>query len=179
MDTPNAKRKNQKLQVIDLTDETFEFKTSGFTISGFTAKDGKKWFSAQIACDNLDIANVSQAVAPLPYDEKAIISLTYNGIPTRYLVVSEPGLFRLIFRSRKTEAKQYQDWVFNEVLPAIHKYGGYISPAATPDQIKFLEGQIAELQNKLDNAQQVNYWLAADQRVGEFITRSLPPGDED
>lgn len=41
--------------------------------------------------------------------------------------IDEPNLYRCIFQSRKKEAKQFQDWVFNEVLPAIRKTGGYIA----------------------------------------------------
>ncbi|HGJ5878179.1 MAG TPA: Bro-N domain-containing protein, partial [Arsenophonus nasoniae] len=39
--------------------------------------------------------------------------------------VNEPNLYRVIFRSNKLEAKQFQDWVFNEVLPSIRKTGRY------------------------------------------------------
>ncbi|SPP31538.1 hypothetical protein ARAF_0671 [Arsenophonus endosymbiont of Aleurodicus floccissimus] len=39
--------------------------------------------------------------------------------------VNQPNLYRVIFRSNKTEAKQFQDWVFNEVLPSIRKTGKY------------------------------------------------------
>ena len=41
------------------------------------------------------------------------------------LVITEAGLYRLIFRSDKSEAKRFQDWVFKEVLPSIRKTGSY------------------------------------------------------
>lgn len=106
MSTDNTKRKNQKLQVIDLTTETFNFEASGFTIAGFSASDGKVWFSADIACNNLGLPNVSQALSSLPYNDKAIIitNRDNDNRGVRHLMVSEPGLFRLIFKSRKTEA---------------------------------------------------------------------------
>ena len=44
---------------------------------------------------------------------------------TNVLCVSEPGLYKLIFKSRKEEAEAFQDWVFEEVLPAIRKTGRY------------------------------------------------------
>lgn len=44
------------------------------------------------------------------------------------LTVYEAGLYRLIFKSRKPEAKQFQKWVFNEVLPSIRKHGTYPPP---------------------------------------------------
>lgn len=42
------------------------------------------------------------------------------------IIVSESGLYKLIMRSDKPEAKAFQDWVTRDVLPAIRKDGGYI-----------------------------------------------------
>lgn len=42
------------------------------------------------------------------------------------LFVTEPDLYRVIFQSRKSSARKFQDWVFDEVLPALRKDGGYI-----------------------------------------------------
>ena len=54
---------------------------------------------------------------------------TFGGwIENRVTVVSEPGLYRLIFMSRKPEAKKFKRWVFHEVLPSIRKYGYYVAP---------------------------------------------------
>lgn len=47
--------------------------------------------------------------------------------------IDEPNLYRCIFQSRKAEAEKFQAWVFDEVLPAIRKDGGYIATAATDD----------------------------------------------
>lgn len=41
-------------------------------------------------------------------------------------VVSESGLYKLIMRSEKSEAKEFQNWVTKEVLPSIRKTGGYL-----------------------------------------------------
>ena len=46
------------------------------------------------------------------------------------IYVNEPNLYRIIFRSNKPEAKHFQDWIFNKVLPALRKYGHYEMPAA-------------------------------------------------
>lgn len=135
----------QKLQVIDLTEDTFDFAAGKFTIAGFTDKNGKQWFSAKIACGNLGLRNISQAVSSLPYKDKAIITISDNGIPVRHLMVTRSGLFRLIFKSQTDFAEEYQDWVFDEVLPAIHEQGGYISSGATSEQVIRLQQQINSL----------------------------------
>ena len=50
-----------------------------------------------------------------------------NGGVQQLTYVNEPNLYRVIFRSNKAEARQFQDWVFNEVLPTIRKTGSYNS----------------------------------------------------
>ena len=51
--------------------------------------------------------------------------------------IDEANLYRCIFQSRKAEAEKFQDWVFEEVLPAIRKDGGYIAQVAedTPETL--------------------------------------------
>ena len=60
-------------------------------------------------------------------DEKGVEKIptpTKGGIQN-IIFVNEPNLYRVIFRSNKAEARQFQDWVFNEVLPTIRKTGSY------------------------------------------------------
>lgn len=83
------------------------------------------WFCLKDVCEVLDIKNASQLAAQL--DEKGICK-TYTptkGGKQQLVYVNEPNLYRVIFRSNKPEAKQFQDWVFNEVLPTIRKTGRY------------------------------------------------------
>ena len=87
--------------------------------------EGEIWFVAADVCAVLDIKNVSQALEDFDDDEKGI-SKTYTlGGEQKMLIVSEPGLYRLIFKSRKPDAKKFQRWVFHEVIPSIRKTGGY------------------------------------------------------
>ncbi|ELB7313041.1 BRO-N domain-containing protein [Enterobacter hormaechei] len=94
---------------------------------------GEPWFCLKDVCDVLNIAN-SRRVASEVLDQ--------NGVRKTYIIdsmgreqeaafVNEPNLYRVIFRSNKPEARQFQNWVFNEVLPAIRKTGGYayVEPA--------------------------------------------------
>jgi len=96
-------------------------------------KDGKILFSAADVCAKLDIQNTSQAVEDFDEDEKMTISTKYShngqrGGAQYLIVVTEPGLYKLIFRSRKPEAKKFQHWVFHEVLPTLRKTGSYTMP---------------------------------------------------
>ena len=65
-------------------------------------------------------------------------------------IINESGLYALILRSRKPEAKRFRKWVTNEVLPAIRKSGAYIhAPAMRP---QLTERQIAEIREAMNRA---------------------------
>lgn len=97
---------------------------------------GEPWFCLVDVCGILNIQNVSQVKSQL--DEKGV-SKTYtptNGGNQSLNYVNEPNLYRVIFRSNKAEAKQFQDWVFNEVLPTIRKTGKYEITKPVPVETK-------------------------------------------
>ncbi len=83
------------------------------------------WFVAKDVCDALDIADTSQAVSRLDDDEKLMRTLHVSGQNREVLCVNESGLYALILRSNKPEAKPFRKWVTREVLPAIRKTGSY------------------------------------------------------
>lgn len=100
-----------------------------------TDRNGNPWFVATDVCRVLDLKNVSQAVMNLDDDEKGIwISDTLGG-QQEVLIVSESGMYALIFRSRKPAAKRFKKWITAEVLPTIRKTGSYnAAPAMDPMQ---------------------------------------------
>lgn len=97
--------------------------------------DGEPWFVAKDVCDALGLNNSRKAVARLDDDEKGVTSSDTPGGEQRVQIVSEPGLYKLIMRSRKSEAKAFQRWVTHDVLPAIRRTGGYmVARDETPEQ---------------------------------------------
>jgi prophage antirepressor-like protein len=56
------------------------------------------------------------------------------------ILVSEPGLYLLLARSNHPKAEEFQDWLFEEVLPTIRRTGSYSLP---------LHGRVVQLQKKL------------------------------
>jgi prophage antirepressor-like protein len=91
---------------------------------------GIEWFVARDVCDILEITNVTQALETIQAKHKTTLCLTYSGssYKTNALAVDEPGLYKLIFKSRKAEAEKFQEWVYEEVLPSIRKTGRYEVP---------------------------------------------------
>ena len=111
-----------------MNNEIQQFDFRGAALRTLTDEAGEPWFVAKDVCDILEISNVSDAISKLDDDEKsniAISDIAQNG-GRAPLIISEPGLYKLIMRSRKPEAKEFQRWVTHEVLPQIRKTGGYI-----------------------------------------------------
>lgn len=88
-------------------------------------RNGDPWFVLADICRELDIGNPSQAASSLDDDEKGIITSDTLGGSQKMVIVNESGLYSLILRSRKPEAKRFKKWVTAEVLPSIRKTGGY------------------------------------------------------
>lgn len=102
-------------------------------------ENGTPWFVAKDVCAALGLGNVTEALRGLEDDEKAEFSnseVSSNGViqNRRMLFISESGLYALIFRSRRPEARAFRKWVTAEVLPALRKKGGYGSIAVHADR---------------------------------------------
>lgn len=105
---------------------------------GTINRDGEPWFVARDICGVLELSDVSMACQNLDDDEKLIQTLLVSGQGRPLTLISESGLYTLIFRSNKPQAKPFRRWVTHEVLPAIRKNGSYeISPQV------FLPGQLS------------------------------------
>jgi prophage antirepressor-like protein len=92
------------------------------TRAGTEAENG--WVLADVA-DVLGIGNPRDWARALDDDEKGVALTDTLGGPQELVVVTEPGLYKLLARSRKPEAKRFDRWVRHEVLPTIRKSGGY------------------------------------------------------
>lgn len=105
------------------------FTYEGTSVRTVTTEDGTPWFIAKDVCDILELTNTTVALEGLEEDERAKYYLGRQGSAN---VVNEAGLYSLIFKSRKPEAKAFKRWVTHEVLPTIRRHGGYL----TPDKIE-------------------------------------------
>ena len=114
---------------------------------------GDVWFNLNDACKCLDIVNPWNASARLNENEKMIKNIrlesslhTMEETPAKDLggnpnmtFVSESGLYKVIFQSRKPNAAKFQDWVCSEVIPSISKHGAYITDEVLKDDKKLNE----------------------------------------
>jgi prophage antirepressor-like protein len=107
------------------------FAFGSYQVRVITDAQGVPWFVAADVCNALDLGNSRMAMERLDDDEKSTELIPTPGGTQSLTTVNEPGLYSLIFGSRKPEARAFKRWVTHEVLPTIRKTGSY-STTATP-----------------------------------------------
>lgn len=110
------------------------FESGEFGKIRIVMQDNSPWFVASDVCDALDLSNPSKTVGRLDDDEKGITSSYTLGGKQDVLIVSEPGLYKLIFASRKQQAKAFERWVTHDILPSIRKHGVYATDELLADK---------------------------------------------
>ena len=147
-----------------MNNEIQQFDFRGASLRTLTDKAGEPWFVAKDVCDILELTNPAVALQSLDDDEKTNLSNSYvwSESGRRPLIISEPGLYRLVMRSRKPEAKEFQRWVTHEVLPQIRKTGGYIPTTAADDDMTILAKAVMIGQRTME---------AQKQKIAEQQTR--------
>lgn len=98
--------------------------------------NGQPGFLAGDVCTVLEITNVGNALAALDDDERGSIHIAdgTSGNPNK-AYVTEAGMYSLVLRSRKPEAKLFKRWITHEVLPQIRKTGSYGAPALSGPEL--------------------------------------------
>lgn len=113
----------------EMLDSTISNSLQLFADKGFRVRvvmrDGEPWFVAKDVCECLDLANSRDAVSRLDDDEKGVGKADTLGGSQDMMLISESGLYTLVMRSNKPDAKVFRKWVTSEVLPSIRKTGGY------------------------------------------------------
>ena len=119
-------------------------------------RDGAIWFVATDVCAALGYANPSKAIADhLDDDERSNEQLDRSQMGSKAIIINESGLYALVLRSRKPEARKFAKWVTSEVLPAIRKTGQYIAqPYAVNPGDTLNATQADTLRNMLTEAAQ-------------------------
>ena len=105
--------------------------------------DGQPWFILKDICYVLNLSNPTMIAERLDDDEKEILKPKPDlvlDIPNRGLIiVNESGLYAVIIRSDKPEAKKFRRWITNEILPSIRQHGAYITDAVLDEMTRSRE----------------------------------------
>lgn len=87
--------------------------------------NGAPWFVLKDVCDILGVSNSRMVADRLDDDEKGVSQIDTLGGKQKVLVINESGLYHVVLRSDKPQAKPFRKWVTNEVLPTLRKTGSY------------------------------------------------------
>lgn len=136
-------------------------------------RDGEPWFVLRDVCEVLDLTTPSRVAERLDPDEVSQTHITDSlGRQQETTIINESGLYNVILRSDKPEAKPFRKWVTSEVLPSIRRNGGYIAGQdnMTPEELmaaalvvanKTIENQKARLASLMEQ----NSALAVDNQI--------------
>ena len=129
---------------------------------------GEPWFVLKDVCEVLGITNPTAVADRLDEDERAKFDLGRQGASW---VINESGLYNVILRSDKPEAKPFRKLVTSEVLPSIRKHGAYMTPETlqaailNPDTMIQLCQQLKAEQNKNAVLTAANSQLTVEKQI--------------
>ena len=109
-------------------------------------ESGNVWFCLNDVMKSLGLTHITELKKRLQEKGCSSIAVLTNGGIQQMIFIDEPNLYRCIFQSRKTEAEQFQNWVFEDVLPSIRQSGGYVATTQedTPELIMARALQVAQ-----------------------------------
>ncbi|WP_352401901.1 BRO-N domain-containing protein [Synergistes jonesii] len=124
-----------------------------------TQLDGDVWWIAKDVCSILGLSNPTKALRCVDADDLTLLKVRAGGQDRELNIINEAGLYTLILRSNKPQAKAFKRWVTHEVLPAIRRTGSYsVSRGGEADEIAarltLIEEEVKRL--KLDRAAEQN-----------------------
>ena len=135
------------------------FKNEEFGEIRTVMKDGEPIFCLVDICRALEISNPSKVAQRLDDDERTKFELGRAG-ETNF--ITESGLYAVILRSDKPNAKKFRKWITSEVLPSIRKTGAYGKPMTTAQKIQLLAQGNDELNERVDKVETKIYTLEND-----------------
>lgn len=134
-------------------------------------KDGEPWWVLKDVCEVLGLSSPHKVFDRLDEDEKGRNQIPTPGGEQEMTVINKSGLYNVILRSDKPEAKPFRKWVTSEVLPSIRKHGAYMTPETleqailNPDMMIKLCTALKDEQDKNKALQAVNSSLTVDNQI--------------
>lgn len=134
-------------------------------------KEDGLWWVLKDVCDVLSLSDTNKTAERLDPDELTRIKLVSGGQEREMYIVNEAGLYNVILRSDKPEAKRFKRWVTHEVLPSIRKHGAYMTPETleaailNPDTIIKIATALKDERDKRRALEAMNSELAVTNQI--------------
>lgn len=153
-------------------------------------RDGEPWFVLKDVCEVLGISKYRDTADRLDQDERESVRVDTPGGAQQMIAVNESGLYHVILRSDKPEAKPFRKWVTSEVLPTIRKHGAYMTEETlqaailNPDTMIQLCTALKQEQDKRKALEAANSALVVEKQImqpkaeyfDELVDRNLLTG---
>ena len=148
----------------EIVPQVFESSEFG-AIRAMRDTSGEPWFVAKDVCDALGVAtnHLREPGRGLDDDEVSTIP-NWEGKGAAPLIVSEAGLYSLVLKSRKPEAKRFKRWVTHEVLPALRRDGAYVASDGAEDDATLMARALLAAKRAIDRK---------DRRIAELEPKAL------
>jgi len=150
---------------------TFKFQATNSDIRTIK-KDGKIYFIARDVASTLGYSNTNDAITT--HTKKALTIGDISGsdfatpnFQAHTKLIQQPDVFRLIMRSNLPQAEEFEDFVMEEILPAVMNEGGFISNGATNEQLTNLSQQV-QLQQLQQQTEEFNEKLT-NQKITNLL----------
>ena len=134
--------------------------------------NGEPWFVLKDVCEVLGISHITDTAKRMDEDEVGQTEVIDSmGRSQSTYVINESGLYNVILRSDKPEAKPFRKWVTSEVLPSIRKHGAYMTPETlqaailNPDTMIQLCQQLKAEQDRNAALTAVNSQLTVEKQI--------------
>ena len=105
------------------------FENSEFGAVRVVDVNGEPWFVARDVASALGYVDTTQAIRMHCEKAKDFRGVEMTATATPMKIIPEEDVYALIFGSHLESAKKFRRWICDEVLPAIRKHGGYLTPA--------------------------------------------------
>lgn len=138
--------------------EVFQVPVTGHRIRT-VLRDGEPWFVAADVATALGYRDARHATRILDATDRSVHPLRTPDGDQQVVVVSEPGLYRMIIRAKRPDAVRFQVWIAHEVLPAIRRTGSYRLEAG-PDLPRTYAQALRELAGTVERAETAEATLA-------------------
>ena len=156
----NNQNENTKKGYIEESFDIFDYKNLGQVRTHIEGIE--KWFCLNDICKILDIKSPWNVVSRIddPYIHRTEVGvqtgIKADGTPAiqnvSMVFVNESGLYQAIGNSRKPEAKEFMNWIYDDVLPTLNSKGYYIMDNKPKDEvIRDLQSKVNNLENKMAN----------------------------
>lgn len=134
----------------EIVPQTFESSEFG-AIRAMRSADGEPWFIAKDVCDALGVATNHLREEGRGLDDDEVSTLpNWEGKGAAPLIISEAGLYSLVLKSRKPEAKRFKRWVTHEVLPALRRDGAYVASDGDEDDATLMARALLAAKRAID-----------------------------